>query len=287
MAMTFRQICGAACAAVVFALALPAPQVAAQGFGDFTVTPTRLLFEGRTTAETVTLVNRSAETATFRISFVHMRMTEQGELVQLEQLPPDYRAAEPMLRYAPRQIEIPPGGSQVVRLALRKPDGLASGEYRSHMFFRAVPPESRGQAVGQAPDQPGGVRIELIPIFGVTIPVIVRHGPDLDAGAALADLALDRKDGAPVLRLNIRRTGNVSAFGDLAVSYVPPGGGAPVLVAELNRVAVYPEIEARRVEIQLHPPAGTTLAPGGTIDVTYRGADPAATVLARGTLRVP
>ncbi|MFN4281895.1 MAG: hypothetical protein ACK4NA_04550 [Alphaproteobacteria bacterium] len=260
----------------------------AQGLGDFTVTPTRLVFEGRDSTEMVTVVNSSAQTATFRISFVHMQMSETGELTQIETLPEGYKAAEPMLRYAPRQIEIPPGQTQVVRIALRKPEGLAAGEYRSHMFFRAVPDESRGQAIEQAgAGGSEGLRIELIPIFGITIPAIVRHG-EISAKAALSEFALARNNDQQVLRFRIAREGDSSLYGDVSVNYTPPGGqGRGIVIAELNRVAVYPEVSRRLVEVALRPPSGVSLASGGTLEITYRSADPSAAVLSAGTYRIP
>jgi len=265
-----------------------APHLEAQGLGDFSVTPTRLVFEGRDATETVTVVNSSAQTATFRISFVHMQMGENGELTQIENLPDGYNAAEPMLRYAPRQIEIPPGQVQVVRIALRKPDALAAGEYRSHMFFRAVPDESRGQAIEQAGTaDAGGLRIDLIPIFGITIPAIVRHG-DISAKAALSEFALARRDNLQVLRFRIAREGDASLYGDVSVSYTPPSGqGRGTVIAELNRVAVYPEVSRRQVEVALRPPPGVTLASGGTLEITYRSADASAAVLSASTYRIP
>lgn len=275
-----------AAACVALALFLPPVPVAAQGFGDFTVTPTRILFEDRSTNDVVTVINRGAETATFRISFLHMRMAENGELIQIDQLPEGYKAAEPLLRFAPRQIEIPPGSSQVVRLSLRKPADLPEGEYRSHMFFRAVPPESRGQAIDQAPDQAGNLRIELIPIFGVTIPIIVRHGAGLVATARLENLSLQTRDGIPVLAASVGREGEASLFGDLSVAHLPSGGGPARIIAELNRLSVYPDIPARRVEIPLRLPDDLRLD-SGTLELTYRSADPTAEVLARATLALP
>ena len=147
----------------------------AQGAGDLVVTPTRVVFEDRTRNAQVTLSNRGAATATFRISLVDMEMTETGEMRQVEGSPQSSAAS--LVRFAPRQIDIAPGAHQVVRLSLRKPADLADGEYRSHMFFRAVPPQSVGRSVADDTAlQDNELQIQLIPIYGITIPVIVRQG---------------------------------------------------------------------------------------------------------------
>ena len=48
---------------------------------------------------------------------------------------PGEHFADGMLSWSPRQITLQPGTAQVVRLMVRKPEGLAEGEYRSHLDF--------------------------------------------------------------------------------------------------------------------------------------------------------
>ena len=40
-----------------------------------------------------------------------------------------------MIRYAPRRVTVPPGGSQQIRILLRRPRDLEPGEYRSHLWI--------------------------------------------------------------------------------------------------------------------------------------------------------
>lgn len=235
------------------------------------VSPTRVVLQGRERSAQVTLSNQGSAAAVYRISLIAMAMDENGNLEEVEPGAEGVQTAEKLIRYAPRQITIPPGGAQVVRLSVRKPAGLPEGEYRSHMFFRAVPDESAGRNVADETDlQENELRIQLIPIYGVTIPVIVRHG-DLAVDVALKDVALLPAEGDVPARIavNMAREGSSSAFGDLMATYTPAGGGEPIVVSQANRVAVYTPITDRSMVMPLQVPDGVTMGQG-TLKVEYR-----------------
>ena len=63
-----------------------------------------------------------------------------------------------------------PNESQVIKIQLNKTNDLATGEYRSHLYFRAVPAE---MPLGESkPAKDSSISIKLIPVFGISIPVI-------------------------------------------------------------------------------------------------------------------
>jgi hypothetical protein len=122
---------------------LAAGAASAQGGpGDLLVAPTRVVLEGRQRTAEVTLVNTGSATATYRISFVNLRMNEQGGTTEIEasSARPGEQFAEPLVRYSPRQVTLEPQVAQTVRMQLRLPSDLPPGEYRSHLLFRAIPP---------------------------------------------------------------------------------------------------------------------------------------------------
>ncbi|MEQ8196025.1 MAG: fimbria/pilus periplasmic chaperone [Rhodospirillales bacterium] len=242
------------------------PSALAQGAGDLVVSPTRVVFEGRDRSAQLSLVNKGSGTATFRISFVNMRMSDTGNLFEINKGKPDEKFAEKLIRYAPRQVTLKPGASQAIRLLLRKPGDLKDGEYRSHLMFRAVP---KGGAASIERPKGEGVRVELVPVYGITIPVIVRHGQaDVEArldGLAIKPPAEGKK--TPRLSLRIHRKGNASAFGNLTVTYSK--GGKDLVIGQLNRLAVYVPNTSRTAEIELRVPDGVSLK-GGKIKVEYK-----------------
>ena len=109
------------------------------GAGDLLVAPTRIVLTERTRTAEIALINTGTKTATYRISFRHMRMAEDGLLAEVTS-PDGERFADPFLLYTPRQVTLEPQIAQTVRIRLRLPEQTADGEYRSHLEFRGLPP---------------------------------------------------------------------------------------------------------------------------------------------------
>jgi P pilus assembly chaperone PapD len=262
--------------------AAPAPPVpTAPSLGGLLVAPTRIVFEGRLRNEELVLVNTGKQVSTYRIFFVQMRMNETGGMQELAEPPPGERLAASLVRYAPRQVTLQPNVAQTVRVQLRKPAELSDGEYRSHLVFRLVPPESPATSTGADAE---GMSVALTPVYGVAIPVFVRHGATA-ATATLTDLKMvPSSQGPATLRLSMNRAGNASVYGNLRVLYVPPSG-KEVQVALIKGIAVYSPNPLRRVELRLEPPAGMALR-GGRLRVTYAAAEGRA-VLASAEITVP
>ena len=123
------------------------------------------------------------------------------------------KTAQEMILFAPRKVTLPPNQPQAVRLSARAPEGLPDGEYRVHMLFRAIP-DARPQVA--EPKKVEGVAFQLRPIYGITIPVIVRLG-NLEATAALSNVRKITDNGKPAIALDINRTGDRSTFGEVRV----------------------------------------------------------------------
>jgi hypothetical protein len=229
------------------------------GVGDLLVAPTRLVLDGRRGTEIV-LNNIGDEPATYRISVEFRRMTPEGTLNDVSEPSAQEKAAADMIVYAPRRVTLAPRQPQSIRIAARPPQGLADGEYRVHLLFRAIPPAN---PVVPATSEPvKGVHLQLIPIYGVTIPVIVRLG-NLEAAAAIANVRLEKKDGRQAVGLDLSRSGTRSTFGEIRV--FKPGIKNPVAVQKA--VAVYTEINSRHVAVPVDDSFKGELA--GPITVQY------------------
>ena len=229
--------------AVAALAALSAPAHAA---GDLLVAPTRVILDGSRGTEVV-LNNIGSAPATYRISLEIKRMTAAGGLDEIaeENATPAERAALDMIVFSPRRVTLPPNQPQVVRVGVRVPEGLPPGEYRAHMLFRAVPDVV--PAVGaEAKPEGAGVSIALTPIYGITIPVIVRVG-DLGAEAVIGDAWVSEGADGPAFNFDLSRTGSRSVYGDIEVTR--PGVAEPLLVA--RGIAVYPEVGARKVSLRV------------------------------------
>lgn len=217
--------------------------VPAWAAGDLLVAPTRVILDGKRGTQVI-LNNVGSEEMTYRISLEIKRMAEDGRLEDIDPAATTEaeKAALALVRYAPRRVTLPPNQPQSIRIGLNPADTLPDGEYRVHMLFRAIP---KTQAVT---DEAGtnDLKIQLIPLYGITIPIIVRKG-ELAATAALANARMGRDEDGPVLEVDASRKGNRSIYGEFRVS--KPGQSKPIIVQK--GIAIYPEIAKRKVDLPL------------------------------------
>jgi len=216
---------------------------ASAGIGDLLVAPTRIVLDGRKGAEIV-LNNIGEEPATYRVSIEFRRMEKDGSLTDVATPTAADKTAADMILYAPRRVTLAPHEPQAIRIAARPPQGLPDGEYRVHLLFRAIPPANPVVKASAEPEK--GLRFQLTPIYGVTIPVIVRLG-NLQATGGIANVKLEKKDGTPAVALDLTRTGSRSTFGEVRV--IKAGVKDPIALQK--GVAVYTEVGSRHMSIPL------------------------------------
>jgi hypothetical protein len=234
------RVVAAFAAAWLTCLAAPAEA----GIGDLLVAPTRIVLDGRKGAEVI-LNNIGDEPATYRVSVVFRRITEDCGLQDVEEPTANDKAAEDMILYQPRKVVLPPRQPQAIRIIARAPQGLPDGEYRVHMLFRAIPPAIPVAAA--ATNEPvKGIQFRLTPVYGVTIPVIVRLG-NLEATAGIANVHLDKVEGKQAVALDLSRSGSRSTYGEVRVFKA----GVKDPIAIQKNVAVYTEINRRHVAVAL------------------------------------
>jgi len=261
------------------ALAGPGLRASAPLGAQLLVTPTRVILDGRLRSTEVMLINGGTQAATYRVSLVEVEMDEQGNTRTLEGAPGAF-SAQPLIRFSPRQVTLAPGACQSVRIQVRKPEQLGTGEYRSHMLFQAVPPPAPKEASQENPEH---LAIEIRAIYGLTIPVIVRHG-STQAQCSLSQVSLQGGPGRSRLGLQLHRQGNRSCYGDVVATWQPAGGKA-LPVGRVNGIAVYANLAQRAVEVGLDLPQGKPLK-GGVLKVAYLEHE-GTRVLAEGTLSLP
>lgn len=242
------------------------------GSEEILVTPTRVVIEGRQRTAKVTLVNKGTQTAVFRVSVVNRRMMEDGSFEDAAEPQSDEMFADQMIRFAPRRVVLEPGKAQVVRLLVRKSRSLPPGEYRSHLLFRVIPPASAGTTMEDILVPDGRFKIQLTPVFGLTIPVIVRQG-DLWADVGISNLEVGpgkAKGQGPVVSLRLTREGTSSVYGDVEVTHLSANGDSQV-VGVMRGIAVYTPNQSRMVRLSLQLPAAGD-PPLERLRITYLGA---------------
>lgn len=215
------------------------------------IDPRRVEFSPRDRSAELRLFNTGTERQTFRLGWVQLRMLPSGDLVEAKASDPVHGSSD-MIRFSPRQVTLEPGERQTVRLSLRKPAGLADGEYLSHLSLAtdqgvSQPVSRRGE---------GGATVELYINYGHSIPVVVRHGA-ASASVSIADAKTLSQDGQSHLSINFTRHGNSGVHGSVIVRQ-----GRDVL-GQLNGIALYREVDRRQILVPL------SRQPSGPVSVEY------------------
>ena len=126
-----------------------------------------------------------------------------------------------------------------------------------------------------------------MPIYGITIPVIIRHGKT-KANVTLNNLSIlpaDKDNKVPRLKFTIGRDGNRSAYGNLTATL--NAGGAKTVLGQIMRLAVYTPNTSRTVMMPLRVPSGVNMS-GGSIRLTYNELqDAGGKVMGEAELKVP
>ncbi|WP_245600243.1 molecular chaperone [Sphingomonas jaspsi] len=232
---------------------------ASAGIGDLLVAPTRVVLDGRRGTEVI-LNNIGDDVATYRVTAELRRMTADGKLVDVPTPSDADKIAQEMVLFAPRKVTLPPNQPQAIRLSARVPQGVADGEYRIHLLFRAIPPAQ--PQVATPVQKVEGVSFRLTPIYGVTIPVIVRLG-NLEATAAISNVHKASVEGQPVIAMDIDRKGARSTFGEVRV--MKAGVSDPIAV--VRGIAIYTEINRREVLVPVDPKLAAQAS--GAVTVQY------------------
>jgi len=232
--------------AIIFLL-LPAGSIFAQG--NLLLTPKRVVFDGSSRSVDLNLANIGQDSATYAISMVQIRMTEDGQFETITEPEPGQRFADRFIRFFPRSVSLAPGESQVVKVQVTRRSELEEGEYRSHFYFRAIP-ESKPLGEEEKQQVSEAISVQLTPIFGITIPVIIRIG-EPNISVSLTDLEFSLLNNTdPQLGMTFNRSGNMSVYGNLVVDHISPSG-IITRVGVANGIAVYTPNNKRKFILKL------------------------------------
>lgn len=233
--------------------------------GNLMITPRRVIFDGENKTQELNLANTGSDTARYLISLIEIRMKEDGTFENITEPDSGQYFASRYIRFFPRSVTLAPGEAQAVKVQVIKSAQLVSGEYRSHIYFRAVPAEN---PLGDSREQTSsGISVRLTPVFGISIPVIIRVGESL-VNVSLSDLSLETSnDSLKTVHMVFNRSGNTSVYGDVRIDYIPEQG-KKTQVCEIKGVAVYTPTGSRELRINLPDTKGIDLHKG-KLHVTY------------------
>jgi hypothetical protein len=217
--------------------------------GDVQIYPKRILFDGSKRAQEVSIANSGKDTARYTISVIQIRMKEDGSFETIENPDSGQNFADKNFRFFPRTVVLAPNEAQTVKVQLLKFNELATGEYRSHLYFRS---EAEKKPLGHDSivNKSSSIAVRIVPTYGISIPVIIR------AGESSTEISLSQvrfaweKDTIPVLNFDLNRSGNMSVYGDVSVDYLSPGG-KEIRVCSVKGMSVYTPNTVRHFHLTL------------------------------------
>lgn len=213
------------------------------------ITPTRLVFEGRDRAATVTFLNQKNESKTYRLFWRDKKQGPDGKFVNMVEGDDVPWSAQNLIRYSPRQVTVGPQESQVVRFALRKPKDLPEGEYRSHLVIEEqAPPKIEGD------EQIGGDSISLMlhMLYSYTMPVLVVHG-DQKVAVKIRNFDTYRSSGPEwIAEALLENTGGTSSLGIVRLEWDGPEGTE--VLAEGGSINIYLPQRERKITLKYRRP---------------------------------
>lgn len=233
--------------------------------GNLLVYPTRVVFNEKNSIQKVVLSNTGKDSAVYDISFIEYKMTKFGEMKLVTEPEEGLNFASTNLRYFPRKVVLGPFQSQTVKVQLRNAQSLKDGEYRSHLYFRAVEDNKKAENVNEKNDT--DISVKLKPIFGISIPCIVRKGVD-NTNVSISDLSLSQSISKEnMLNLDINRIGNMSIYGDFLIKYIT-SDNKTYEVGLIQGVGVYTPGNVRTLKLKLNLPKNLELN-GGKLQVIF------------------
>lgn len=228
--------------------------------GNLFINPIRIVFEDQRRSQEISLANTGTDSARYQVSFVQIRLTENGNFEQIESPDPGQLFADKNLRIFPRIVTLGPKETQIIKIQVFKKEKLLPGEYRSHLYFRALP--QKDQVSNQHnEEEPKSVSVKIVPVFGITIPVIIRIGEN-QTTVAVSNLKFERSTAnEPSLKFRLNRSGNMSVYGDIYITHIS-ASGKTTKVGFIKGISVYTPNTLRYISIPLDNKVGINYKTG-------------------------
>jgi hypothetical protein len=193
-------------------------------------------------------------------------MTADGVLETITEPDSGQNFALKYLRFFPRNVVLPPHEAQSVKIQLVNSGEMTAGEYRSHMYFRAEPVK-RPLGEPEVNKDSAAISIQLVAVFGISIPVIIRSGESTTKVDISEAVFSWKKDTLPSLKLTFKRTGNMSVYGDITVDHISLDGKR-IRISKVMGLAVYTPNEIRNFTLPLDIKQGINYHTG-SLYITY------------------
>lgn len=190
--------------------------------GDLVIMPRRVILDTNKKTQELNLANTGTDSAKYLISVIQYRMLKNGGFEEITEPDSGQYFATKNFRFFPRSVTLGPNESQTIKVQAINTGSLQHGEYRSHLYFRAVAKDEPSD--GKNVTVPKSVSVKLTPTFGIAIPIIIRSNNTALHVKIDKPVLSASSEGIPQLNLTFNRTGNISVYGDVKVEYTSATG---------------------------------------------------------------
>lgn len=232
--------------------------------GNIMITPMRIVLDENSDVEELSVINGGKDSVTYGISFLQYRMKPDGSIEEISEPDPGQLFADKYVRVYPRSITLAPNESQRVMVQISRKQQMADGEYRSHLYFKTIPKEQ--QEVVSTSIKSNETSFSLIPVYGLSIPLIIRKGR-LSATAEISDATIVKDSTNNKVNISISRTGGNSLYGDISIDHISDVGTI-TKAATIKGVAVYIPLTSRSLSLSLNNIANYA---SGKLRIIYTG----------------
>jgi fimbrial chaperone protein len=213
-----------------------------QAIADLLVIPTRLTFEARERTEQVTLINTGTETRTYKLEWLEQKQTEGLNYTILpESALEQFDIASPYIRFSPRRVRLAPGESQMVKLLLRRKADMNGPEYRSHLKFTALPPETDNEPSDGSGSPGMSIKFNVLTSYAIPV-VITNSNAELDLTVSQMKFSrINDKKYPGNLGFTVEKQVARGVFGNMTLFFRAVGADTYVPVGYLNGVNMFHE----------------------------------------------
>lgn len=220
-----------------------------QSLASLVLNPQRIVLQDRERSASLDLLNTSEEMGRYQIYFEHKYMKEDGSIIDIVNPAEGGPYAGDMIRYSPRRVDIPAGGSQTIRLAVRRPKDLNDGEYLSHLVLKQIPNKTAQTGNSNNPD--AQLNLAVQPVLKIAIPVIVRKGSS-ETLAHISEISpIFNDEGVEALHFTLNRKGKYSLYGNVEL-FEKNEQGLGKRIGYIRGIALYTPTAKRLVKVHFN-----------------------------------
>jgi P pilus assembly chaperone PapD len=199
----------------------------------------RLYLDSDNSTESFIISNRLTQPQTCNVDLTHFSFDPQGNMTNYAGSELPQYAADKLIRYSPRNFDLPANQKQTVRFTLRRKNDTAKMEHRAFVRVSCKPPKTPVKSTESSKDF---VAVKLSPVLKHNIPLQVRPSK-LRATAEFHNVRM----AGTTLNFDMHRSGNRSIIGKIAIFDKTTGK----LITESGALVMYIETFIKSFTLRL------------------------------------